>query len=102
MIAQIGKTYFGKSCSFQGRVPEDSYFSWVLRYITQHTVPDVSQEHAAFIFKGLESEKNTSQTSRPQKCVWGALAVLRHIPMSQKFGFFSCFLSLYIWKEFIC
>jgi hypothetical protein len=36
------------------------YFSGVLNYITQHSVPDVSQEHTAFIFKGLESEKNTS------------------------------------------
>jgi hypothetical protein len=53
MIAQIAKTYFGKSCGFHGCVPEDSYFSEVLHYVTQQSVSDVSQEHIAFIFKGL-------------------------------------------------
>jgi len=60
MIAQLVKTYSGKSCGSHGHVPEDFYFSGVLHYITQQSVPDVSQEHIAFIFKGLESEKNTS------------------------------------------
>jgi hypothetical protein len=35
-------------------------FSGVLHYITQQSIPDISQEHTAFIFKGLESEKNAS------------------------------------------
>ena len=60
MIALIVKTYFGKFCAFHGRVPVDSYFSGVLRYIIQQSVPGVSQEHTAFILKGLESENNTS------------------------------------------
>jgi len=60
MIAQTVKTCFGKSCDFHGHVPEDSYFSGVLHFITQHSIPDVLQEHVAFIFKGLEFEKNIS------------------------------------------
>jgi hypothetical protein len=60
MIAQIVKTYFGTSCDFHGRVPVDSYFPAVLHYITGQSVPDVSQDYPAFIFKGLESEKNMS------------------------------------------
>lgn len=34
MTAQLVKTYSGKSCGSDGRVPEDSYFSGVLHYIT--------------------------------------------------------------------